>query len=115
MIMNNTSKFLKNNIILIVIGFAVVMCLLTTSCKHNADFSIENVEIPAAITGRQEQIITHIGYTVSYNSDWKIPNWVAYELTKEEVEGVTPRNNNFIPDPEVRYDFKSASNDFKMI
>jgi endonuclease G len=116
--MSNISKSLKANTILIVIGFSIVICLLATSYKQypktdKDNFSIENVEIPAKITGRQEQIITHIGYTVSYNSDWKIPNWVAYELTKEEAEGATSRGKNFIPDPEVSYVESATTDDYK--
>jgi endonuclease G len=83
------------------------------SLQNKDNLSIENIEIPAKISGRQEQIIEHIGYTVSYNSDWKIPNWVAYELTKEEVEGVVPRGNNFIPDPEVAYGMSATTDDYK--
>jgi endonuclease G len=75
-------------------------------------FSVENIEIPARIAGRQEQIITHTGYTVSYNSEWKIPNWVAYELTKEEVEGVIPRGNSFVPDPEVPRNKSATTGDY---
>jgi endonuclease G len=66
------------------------------------------IEIPSKIVGRQEEIINHTGYTVSYNADWKIPNWTAYELTKEEVEGTVPRFDAFLPDPEVSYE-KSAN------
>lgn len=71
-------------------------------------FSVEatsdtlRLEIPSAITDRNSQIIYHLGYTVSFNADWQIPNWVAYELTKEEVEGVIPRSNKFLPDPLVK-------------
>ena len=39
------------------------------------------VEIPQLKEKRKEQIIRHEGYTVSYNSDYKVANWVAYELT----------------------------------
>ncbi|NCC98870.1 MAG: DNA/RNA non-specific endonuclease [Bacteroidia bacterium] len=60
-----------------------------------------NIEIPGALIGRKEQIIRHTGYTVSYNEDWLIPNWVAYELTPQEAYGETPRANDFIPDPDV--------------
>lgn len=48
------------------------------------------------------QIIEHIGYKVSYNQTWCIPNWVAYELTKTEVEGQFPRRGSFCPDPHVK-------------
>jgi endonuclease G len=64
-------------------------------------FPVEGIEIPARIAERREQVIVHVGYTVSYNADWKIPNWVAYELTRAEVEGVVPRGSRFVPDPEV--------------
>ncbi|MDR1792464.1 MAG: DNA/RNA non-specific endonuclease [Bacteroidales bacterium] len=69
---------------------------------QNTVVQYDRVEIPAKLTDRKEQIIEHCGYMVSYNSEWKIPNWVAYELTKEEVEGVTPRGKDFVPDPEVK-------------
>ncbi|MBR5298149.1 MAG: DNA/RNA non-specific endonuclease, partial [Parabacteroides sp.] len=35
------------------------------------------IEIPQLIAKRKEQIIEHEGYTVSYNSDYRIANWVA--------------------------------------
>jgi endonuclease G len=38
---------------------------------------------------------------------------VAYELTKEEAEGVTPRGNNFIHDPEVGYGMSATTEDYK--
>ena len=38
---------------------------------------------------------------VSYNSDWLIPNWVAYELTDVEAQGEYPRRGSFCPDPDV--------------
>ena len=51
---------------------------------------------------RQEQIIRHKGYTVSYNKDLKIPNWVSYELTRQETKGKEKRGDNFIADPLVK-------------
>lgn len=34
---------------------------------------------------QKEDIFIHIGYACSYNRNTLIPNWVAYELTSEEV------------------------------
>ena len=42
------------------------------------------------------------GYTVSYNKDLKIPNWVSYELTRQETKGKEKRSDNFIADPLVK-------------
>lgn len=53
---------------------------------------------------RQEQVIEHIGYTVSYNPEWRVPNWVAYELTDFESGGEEKRSNHFLPDPLVEGD-----------
>lgn len=60
------------------------------------------LEIPILQNGQREQIIEHEGYTVSYNSDYRIANWVAYELTGEEVrKNTVERSNKFVPDPDV--------------
>jgi endonuclease G len=117
--MSKASKTIKVNLILIVIGFVIIVwAQQTTNSPENntvnsAIDKVEKIETPAKITGKQEQIISHIGYTISYNSDWKIPNWVAYELTKEEVDGITPRYNTFIPDPEVSYTKSASTDDYK--
>jgi len=61
-----------------------------------------DLEIPESTTKRPEQVITHAGYTVSYNLEWHIPNWVSYELTRDETEGKLDRSDNFEVDPKVK-------------
>ncbi|MDR1526762.1 MAG: DNA/RNA non-specific endonuclease [Dysgonamonadaceae bacterium] len=115
--MSNASKSTKVNGFLLMIGFVITVFVakqaIDRSETNTDSISTEKIEIPATIPGRQEQIITHIGYTVSYNSDWKIPNWVAYELTKEETEGVLPRGNHFIPDPDIPSEQSATTEDYK--
>lgn len=62
----------------------------------------DRLEIPRCMESRAEQVIEHTGYTVSYNSDWCTPNWVAYELTKDETYGHEERTDHFDPDPDVK-------------
>lgn len=57
--------------------------------------------IPQFTKSTKSQVIEHVGYTVSYNEQRRNPNWVAYELTAEEVDGTEPRGSKFIPDPSV--------------
>lgn len=64
--------------------------------------SSKELAIPISMTPQQEQIIRHTGYTVSYNKELKLPNWVSYELTREETKGKEKRNNRFIADPLVK-------------
>jgi len=52
----------------------------------------------------EQQIIQHIGYTLSYSEEVHLPWWVAYELSAEEVDGVEERSNHFKPDPLVKGD-----------
>lgn len=82
---------------------------LSSNKKQSKISSTKTFRIPAAleipdlqrkITG---QVIRHEGYTVSYNSDYCIANWVAYALTAEEATSkVVERSNKFIPDPAVK-------------
>jgi endonuclease G len=78
------------------------------------DFTLhQKPEIPQLTAHRKEQIIYHEGYTVSYNSEYRIANWVAYELTKEETDGKVKRSNRFIPDPMVREDETVTNEDYR--
>lgn len=61
----------------------------------------KELEIPLSVSPRQEQVIQHTGYTVSYNKEWKIPNWVSYELIRQETSGVEKRSDRFLVDPNV--------------
>lgn len=62
-----------------------------------------HTEIPRLAVKRSEQIIKHEGYTVSYNSNYKIANWVAYELTAKEAKSKkNERSNKFVMDPAVK-------------
>lgn len=70
--------------------------------RTNTPRANASLEIPTSLIPRQEQIIRHSGYTVSYNKDLRIPNWVSYELTRRETIGKEKRNDRFIADPLVK-------------
>ena len=71
--------------------------------QHTATAATADVryELPQVTDSRSQQIIEHLAYTVSYNHDWHLPNWVAYELTCHEVGGDNSRSDKFLPDPLV--------------
>jgi len=58
------------------------------------------LELPAITDS--EDIVTHIGFTASYNHETLIPNWVAYELTREEVNGSEKGDESFQWDPDIK-------------
>lgn len=51
------------------------------------------MELPA-IRGN-DVILVYNGFVVNYNTERLIPNWVAYELTAEEVAGQVPHGKGF--------------------
>ena len=60
-------------------------------------------EMPAKLADRPEQILKRKGYTTSYNSRTKTPNWVAWHLTKSHTYGSFQRDQEvFSEDVDVK-------------
>lgn len=72
------------------------------SIDDNTSVTADGLEIPHYESSRGGQIIRHTGYTVSYDADFKTPQWVAWTLTADKAQGTAPRYDKFMPDPEVR-------------
>ena len=66
----------------------------------------ENVryEIPLSTKERAEILLEQYSYTVSYNPDLCIPNWVAWELNEEKLVERESRNSKFMPNPQLPED-----------
>ncbi|MGL5785693.1 MAG: DNA/RNA non-specific endonuclease [Bacteroidales bacterium] len=67
------------------------------------DNNFEEWTLPEpTLDGYSEQIISRKGYTVSYNSDYRNPNWVAYVLERDELNAPKiKRSDKFVKDPAV--------------
>ena len=81
----------------------LILCFMTPTEGEMGDGyelgRIENLEIPQGGTG---EVISHTGYTLSYREEYEVPEWVAYELTREEVTtAAVQRKDNFRPDDSV--------------
>jgi endonuclease G len=59
----------------------------------------DTIAIPAPIDG--EISIDKRYYSISYNSNTKCPNWVAWHLTAEHTDGPYPRLNQFHEEEEL--------------
>ena len=68
--------------------------------ESNKQADTSRMEIPL-MNKEQGQVIQRTGYTLSYHAKNKTPQWVAWELTKEETRGNEERTNEFQPDPDV--------------
>lgn len=73
--------------------------------KYNGELvsqHIQDLDMARTAKGRSSQIIRHNGYTLSYNNEWRLANWVGYELTRDETDGPVERTDWFDEDPMVK-------------
>ena len=76
------------------------------------------LEIPQGKAGVSSLLLYREGYTASYNIDTKTPNWVAWHLTANHVDGAVKRNgvqfhaDDDVPEPRVdTYDYMRSGYD----
>lgn len=107
-------------ILLLVLLILVAIFLIFTPTQAEvastlSSTDIPNLELPTPIKGAQ--LVEHTGYTLSYNEEYEVPNYVAYELTRDEVYGGGNRKDNFRADPAISTgsatleDYKSSGYD----
>lgn len=94
-----TKKVLKKWFVTIFYLFAPLLAFVCQAENVNLD----SLDIPLPRKEINEQILRRTGYTVSYNADLRIPNWVAWRLTADHVKGTTirPGGNAWHEDDEV--------------
>ena len=76
--------------------FAAFILSTQMSCAQS-----DSIEKPALLKEKSEIILNRKGYTVSYNKENKIPNWVAWHLTSDHADGVYRRTGGYQEDTEV--------------
>lgn len=92
-------------LLVLVVLFILLMILApepeTETKPTTADTAnwIQGLELPAPMEG--EQIVTHTGYTLSYNEEYEQPSYVAYLLTRDKIGGTLDRADNFRADPAI--------------
>lgn len=95
-----------------------ILCLfalpLILICQAEGNICTDSLETPLPRKNIPEQILKRTGYTVSYNADLRIPNWVAWHLTAEHVKGMIlrPSGNAWHEDDEVPFP-KATYEDYK--
>ena len=77
--------------------------------KSTKDYlkGIKDLYIPDFKPEQSSQTLHYTGFSLSYNNNTKIANWVGYELTADETVSKVKRVNKFVKDPNV---MNSATN-----
>ncbi|MDA2937082.1 DNA/RNA non-specific endonuclease [Acidobacteria bacterium AH-259-A15] len=52
-------------------------------------------------------------FVICHNDEWKIPYWVGYYLSKENLTGSVRRTNDFRPDPELQSSERAELTDYR--
>lgn len=74
--------------------------IICAGCTFTQDIDTSRIELPAL--SEEDYIVEYEGYTSSYDMFTKTPEWVAYELTKDETYGDAAREGKFFsPDERV--------------
>lgn len=95
--------------ILIIGGVLLVSAMYSAIKQQNADATgdkrlpypydgLYRVEMPA---GNPQEIVDYPGFTVNFNAELHIPNYVVWELTAAECDGTEKRLGNFFKDENV--------------
>ena len=65
-------------------------------------FAQSKLEVPVSKDVSKEIIFKRTAYTLSFNTETNLPNWVAWKLNKERlVERVSRKGYRFNPDPDI--------------
>ena len=103
-------------LVICIVAFIINNSNIEPETATMAEEPIAGMEIPV-MKNNQGQIIRRTGYTLSYDAKNKTPQWVAWELTKEETRGKEERSTEFTPDPDVKgtkvvtYDYSHSGYD----
>jgi endonuclease G len=76
----------------------LILSIIISLCPLAALFP-QGLEIPQLAA--DSSIYERSYYTLQYNEKFEQPDWVAYELTQEEVVGLAKRSNRFREDREI--------------
>ncbi len=71
------------------------------SATHSTDTIIDLSMLEIPMMKGNSSYVSHTGFSYSYNEAHEQANWVAYELTAEELIGEAERSDNFKEDPTV--------------
>ena len=65
----------------------LALFMLFAVCVSARQKSLLHCDVPKGVSS---QVLVREGYVTSYNKDTRLPNWVAWQLSKEHMESPVP-------------------------
>ena len=89
--------------------------LLSVTSRGDGETPSERIAYEIPNIGKQlpEILIHHYSYTISYNPELCIPNWVAWELDATKLVERESRNKHFLPDPNLSEDMAVTTDEYR--
>ena len=117
------------------VSYAIICAGLLVSCAHKSGHRIssftsseirvyeserlnqsegtsDNLSLAVKLDKSNQHILKRTAYSLSYNPELLIPNWVAWRLTADHAEGDCPRDNTFYEDEDVPFP-KATNEDYR--
>lgn len=73
----------------------------------------DNVHLKFGNPGGKGTLLLKEYFVISHHNDWKIPVWVAYHLSRQNLRGNARRTNDFRPDPELPVGQRAELSDYR--
>jgi endonuclease G len=122
---NKRNRLLSTLLVLAVLGYYIGLNPMGWLSEESAESafifkkkgavrrSCEGIEIPRTLKDVPERVLEKSNYTVSFNRETNIPNWVAWSIASDELIERESRSNNFQPDPELPVHEAVTTDDYK--
>lgn len=94
----------------ILTSFFLLFSIFSCSAEQKTD---GRLEIPKLLKEKKEIRLEQYGYSVSYNPQLCIPNWVAWELNEEKLVDRESRSNKFLPNPKLPASMAITTDEYK--
>lgn len=104
----------------------VIWLLLAASspaCRRTPPSSQVRYPIPDVLNGNDNikygypggngRILVKKYYVILHEDSLRVPGWVAYHLTRHDLEGTSIRKNRFRPDPDIPVGSRAELIDYK--
>ena len=99
--------------LLLVVLYISYMPATKADAEPIPSLNADAIEIPLANSTLNEKILKRMGYTVSFNMEMNIPNWVAWRLDAEKLIERESRNDKFLPDPDIEPSLAITTDEYK--
>ncbi len=92
---------------------AIVSVVLLATPAVPADLGACAGHVRYGAPSLDPDLLCRTGYALSHDAAHKVPDWVAYRLTRNRVQGTVPRTNDFRPDPDLAPGRRSELADYR--